>query len=238
MCQVKHIVSLSGGKDSTAMLLMMIEKGMPVDEIVFMDTAMEFTAMYEHIKKVERYIEREITTIKGANDFEYYLYKHKKKSKRNKNLGYGFPRKKRNRWCTSRLKTEPFNKYIKAKYNNEAIRYIGIAYDERERCKNYNYPLVEWKITEKQALEYCYSKGFDWGGLYEKFDRVSCWCCPMHPLRELKNLYKYYPKYWQQLKEWESKTYNNFRCDYTLEQLENRFKRQVYLEENQVMLEI
>jgi tRNA(Ile)-lysidine synthase TilS/MesJ len=31
----RHIVSFSGGKDSTAMLLMMIEKGMPIDEIIF-----------------------------------------------------------------------------------------------------------------------------------------------------------------------------------------------------------
>jgi hypothetical protein len=35
------------------------------------------------------------------------------------------------------------------------------------------YPLIDWNITEKQALEYCYSKGFNWSGLYEKFkDRL------------------------------------------------------------------
>ena len=37
-----HVVSLSGGKDSTAMLLMMLEKGMPVDDILFCDTGLFF----------------------------------------------------------------------------------------------------------------------------------------------------------------------------------------------------
>ena len=40
---MKHIVSFSGGKDSTAMLLMMLEKGMKVDYIVFVDTGKEFS---------------------------------------------------------------------------------------------------------------------------------------------------------------------------------------------------
>ena len=32
---MKHIVNFSGGKDSTAMLIRMIEEGMPIDDIVF-----------------------------------------------------------------------------------------------------------------------------------------------------------------------------------------------------------
>ncbi len=36
-----HVVSLSGGKDSTAMLLRMLEEEMPVDIILFCDTGME-----------------------------------------------------------------------------------------------------------------------------------------------------------------------------------------------------
>jgi len=50
---VRHIVSFSGGKDSTAMLLKMIEENMQIDEIIFCDTGVEFPAMYEHIRKVE-----------------------------------------------------------------------------------------------------------------------------------------------------------------------------------------
>jgi 3'-phosphoadenosine 5'-phosphosulfate sulfotransferase (PAPS reductase)/FAD synthetase len=230
--ELKHIVSFSGGKDSTAMLLMMIEKGMPIDEIIFCDTGMEFPEMYHHIEKVERYIGRSITVLKGKNTFEYYLIYHKKKSNYNA-TGHGFPRMK-SRWCTGILKEEPFNKYIK-KFG-EVKRYIGIAYDERHRVKQYDYPLVEWGITEAEALKYCYSKGFDWGGLYKVFNRVSCWCCPLQSLRELKNLYRYYPMLWHQLKEWESKAYNNFRCDYTIEELEERFNNEIWYEKHQLTM--
>lgn len=41
------ILSFSGGKDSTALLLMMLERGMKLDYILFCDTGAEFPEMYE-----------------------------------------------------------------------------------------------------------------------------------------------------------------------------------------------
>ena len=41
-----HIASVSWGKDSLAMLLMLIAKGHPLNEVVFYDTGMEFEAIY------------------------------------------------------------------------------------------------------------------------------------------------------------------------------------------------
>lgn len=64
---MKHIVSFSGGKDSTLMLLMMLEKGMSVDDIIFADTGMEFQELYDYIDRIERYIRRKITRIRGAD---------------------------------------------------------------------------------------------------------------------------------------------------------------------------
>lgn len=51
-----NIVQFSGCKDSTAMLLMMLEKNMPIDDIIFCDTGKEFPQIYEHIEKVNKYI--------------------------------------------------------------------------------------------------------------------------------------------------------------------------------------
>lgn len=62
-----HIVSFSGGKDLTALLCKMLEKGMKVDKIIFCDTGVEFPQMYDHIKKVRNYIGREITIVKSEN---------------------------------------------------------------------------------------------------------------------------------------------------------------------------
>jgi len=60
---IKHIISFSGGKDSTAMLIRMIELGMQIDEILFADTGVEFPEMYDYIREVEIYIGRKIKVV-------------------------------------------------------------------------------------------------------------------------------------------------------------------------------
>ena len=130
------------------------------------------------------------------------------------------------RWCTSNLKTKVINDYLK-KYKDEGYtEYIGIAYDEPKRIRDKRYPLVEYEMTEADCLKYCYEKGFYWDGLYKLFNRVSCWCCPLKNLKELKILYTYYPELWKELKEMDKKSYNQFRADYSVEQLEEKFKKE------------
>ncbi len=70
----KYVVSLSGGKDSTAMLLRLIAENRPIDYIIFCDTGLEFPQMYEHIDKLEKYIGRPIIRLKPEHDFEYYFF--------------------------------------------------------------------------------------------------------------------------------------------------------------------
>lgn len=225
----KYIVSFSGGKDSTAMLLKLIEQGKRIDEIIFIDTGVEFPEMYEHIQKVEEMIHLPITKLKADNDFEYYLLEHIKTRGKNKGQkGYSFP-DFRNRWCTQLLKKNVINKYLKRYKGYEVVEYHGIAFDEREREgrnkeKTVIYPLIELEMAEKDCLNYCYSKGFTWSGLYNKFDRVSCWCCPLARLSELKVIYKDYPELWDKLKTWEKLTYRTFRHKTTIEELELKFK--------------
>lgn len=220
-----NIVSFSGGKDSTAMLLMMLEKGIQVDRVICVDTTKEFSQMYEHIQKVQDMIEPlkiEIVKI----DFDYWFGEHiKTKGKRKGEKGYGFP-DFRNRWCTG-LKREAVKKLQKT-IPEESIQFHGIAFDEKERTsnnkgRNIKYPLVEWKITEKQALNYCYSRGLDWGGLYEKLTRVSCWCCPLSRIGELRVLYSDFPELWKELEIMDEKSFRKFRSDYSVKDLSEKF---------------
>ena len=83
-----HIVSLSGGKDSAAMLLRMLVEGMPVDMILFCDTGLEFDRMYHHIDRLEKYIGRPITQLKSEYAFEYLLLEHMPK-RRTRNYSVG-----------------------------------------------------------------------------------------------------------------------------------------------------
>ena len=227
---MKHIVQFSGGKDSTAMLLMMIEKGMQIDEIIFCDTGKEFPAMYEHIKEVERYTGRKITTLKAPKSFDYYFCEHvKTKGKNQGHKGYGWASAQM-RWCTSRLKIDVTRKYL-SQLKEPYTLYLGIAYDEpkrhENRAENMEHPLYDWKITEKQALSYCYERGFTWGGTYEIFSRVSCWCCPLQPLDELRKLRKFYPELWEELRQMDLRQQGcKFKADYTVEDLEERFSKE------------
>ncbi len=53
--------------------------------------------------------------------------------------------------------------------------------------------------------------------------RVSCRCCPLQSLAELRVLYRDYPDLWAQLKRWDAMTWRSFRADYSVKQLEQRF---------------
>lgn len=107
------------------------------------------------------------------------------------------------------------------------LTYIGIAYDEPKRITNNplkKYPLYEWKITEKDALEYCYSKGYDWGGIYKNHKRVSCWICPLQRLEDWRILRKDFPDLWEYALKLDRLSPITLHPDYTLTDLAIRFK--------------
>ena len=237
-------VSLSGGKDSTAMLLLMIERDMPIDVVLNADTGMEFPEMYEHLQKVDDHLYRErgihITTLRHPKGFEYLMFEEPKQkasclANREKMgilpYGNGWPGI-RVRWCTGQLKTHLIAKEVnRLKGEHHALNYVGIAADEAGRCKKEQYPLVEWGITEAQALQICYDRGFDFGGLYHIYNRASCWCCPFQRIGELRKLRKHHPELWQRLMEMDDRAraqfgsgpLGQFRSNYSVQDLEERF---------------
>ena len=242
-----HAVSLSGGKDSTAMLLLMIEKDMPIDIVLSADTGMEFPEMYEHLAKVDAFLYEKrhihITTLRHPHGFEWLMFEEPKKkpSAIERRLregvplcGNGWPGI-RVRWCTGQLKTHLLDKKVnELKGKRQALHYVGIAYDERGRCKNEQYPLVDWNITESEALKICYDRGFNFGGLYEIYHRASCWCCPVQRIDELRKLRKYHPELWKRLRELDDRALaqfgpgalGQFKKDWSVKRLEERFSRE------------
>lgn len=212
------ICSFSGGKDSTAMLLRAIEEGIRIDEVVMFDTGWEFPQMIEHVQRVQDYIDMEITILHSRRDFEYWMLERPIKSRKDRpecgikkgdvfRIGNGWPSPMR-RWCT-REKVEAIDRYC-----GDATRLIGFAMDEAHRTekivlnsKKYQkrYPLIEWGMDEAACLKYCYDRGFDWGGLYNHFRRVSCFCCPLQRLGELRTLRLHFPDLWQKMLDWEDR---------------------------------
>ena len=198
-----HAVSLSGGKDSTAMLLLMIERGLPIDAVLTADTGMEFPEMYEHLQKLDDYLFAE-------RGLHLTWLRHPK----------------------GQLKTHLIHKEInRLKGQYKAVSYVGIAADEPKRIKNERYPLMDWGITEKEALRICYDRGYDFGGLYQIYRRCSCWCCPLQGIGELRKLRQHHPELWERLREMDKRALaqfgpgplGQFKRDWSVERLEQRF---------------
>lgn len=230
----KNIVSLSGGKDSTAMLLMMLEKGIRVDEIVYADVGemAEFEAMYAYITRVEEYTGIKVTTVRSErHTAQSIFFGHLTRGKRVGELR-GFPPTV-GQACSYRrdLKVNP----LKAACGSGNHVFIGIAADESERSRcleytkgdnTYHFPLVDWGITEAQCQEYLKEKGL-YNSLYDYFDRIGCTWCPKQPLKSLRSLYRHFPRLWAQLLALESIHGKPFKHGYPAAALDIRFAREL-----------
>lgn len=207
----KIIVSFSGGKDSTWMLLEMIRRKEHIDEVVFFDTGWEFPQMIDHVAKIKKLVEDNgitFTTLHPDKSFDYYMFNYEF-TKRDGTQGKG------RSWCGGRCRWGTLEKLkaINSYFENEPdhIQCVGIAIDEPERLKkerkgNKRFPLAEWGITEEECLQGCYSLGYDWGGLYEDFDRVSCKFCTFKNLKELRNVYFKMSNVWNELRDYQNRT--------------------------------
>ena len=240
-------VSLSGGKDSSCLLILMIEKGLPIDSVLYADTSMEFPEMENHIAKLDDFLFRErglhITTLRHPHGFEWMMFdepKVKPSCLENRArlgippYGNGWPGAKV-RWCTGQLKIKLIDREVnRLKKEKNALHFVGIAADEAQRCKKEQYPLVEWGITEAEALKICYDHGFDWGGLYEIYHRVSCWCCPLQRVGELRNLRHHHPELWARLLDLDKRAraqfgpgpLGQFKQNWSVARYDERFARE------------
>lgn len=225
---MRHTLSLSGGKDSTYLLLELFRRGYPLDECVFFDTRWEFPQMYAHMKRLERLCEENniaLTTIRPPVSFDYLMFDKPVKEKGGgSHCGYSWCGARRVRWGTTE-KTKALDAY-----NKGAITYIGIAVDEperlkKERAENKRFPLAEWGITEAQCLAGCYAAGYDWDGLYKMLKRVSCRCCAAKNLEELRNMYFHMPDVWNDLRDRQRRTSRAYKGEgKSVFDLEKRFE--------------
>lgn len=133
VADVKYIASCSFGKDSTAMVLKLIEEQYPLDEVVFYDTGMEFNAVYQvrdMIVPILKLHNIKYTELKPDRPFWIDMMIREKK-KRTGEIVYG------DEWCGGACRWHTFKKKsICDKYTKDSIVYLGIACDETKRLNN------------------------------------------------------------------------------------------------------
>ena len=229
---MKHIVQFSGGKDSTAMLNLMIEKGMKIDEVVFFDTGWEFDSVYENIevhKKKLELLNIPFTILKPSMPFDYLAFE-KEVHKKDGTIQKGYS------WCGGLCRWGTTEK-LKAleNYCKNDIQYVGLAFDEQDRILKKrkgikNYPLNEWQMREIDALNDCYQRGVTYQEgdyrLYDLLDRGSCYCCGNKNLKELRNIYHCLPCYWDKLKDKQGRTERLYK-KIGIDALEHRFEMEL-----------
>jgi len=166
----RHILSLSGGKDSTALAIFMRGR-IPEMEYVFCDTGEELKETKEYLDKLEVYLGKEIHRLNPDRPFKHYLQ-----------LYNGVLPDARTRWCTRKLKIEPFERFVG---DSLCFNYVGIRADEAHR-KGYistkpnivpKYPFVENGIAKEDVFRILDESGLGLPKYYEWRSRSGCYFC-------------------------------------------------------------
>jgi 3'-phosphoadenosine 5'-phosphosulfate sulfotransferase (PAPS reductase)/FAD synthetase len=194
---VRHILSLSGGKDSTALAVYMRDR-VPEMEYVFLDTGKELPETYEYIEKLEAYLGKKIERLKRHDvTFEDLL------QARN-----GFLPSPKVRWCTEYLKIIPFERYVG---DDPCINYVGIRADEAQR-KGYistkpniitRFPFVEDGITKEDVLRILEESGLGLPTYYRWRSRSGCFFCFFQQKVEWLGLWENHPDLFEEAARYE-----------------------------------
>ena len=122
MAKVRHVLGISGGKDSAA-LAIYLKNLYPLMDIEYYssDTGKELDETYQLISNLEVYLGKSINILRAAENSHEDPFDHFLK------MYGGFLPSSNSRWCTKKLKLEPFEKYVA---NDLVVSYVGIRGDE------------------------------------------------------------------------------------------------------------
>jgi 3'-phosphoadenosine 5'-phosphosulfate sulfotransferase (PAPS reductase)/FAD synthetase len=187
----RHILSLSGGKDSTALAIYMRER-VPEMEYVFCDTGDELQETYDYLLKIEAHLGKEIVRLNPDRPFKHYL-----------DLYRGVLPDPRTRWCTRMLKLKPFERYV----GDDPVKlYVGIRGDEPHR-KGYVstkenieacFPFVEDGLVRADIIRILEESGLGLPSYYTWRSRSGCYFCFFQQRREWAGLLERHPDlYWK-----------------------------------------
>jgi hypothetical protein len=174
---VKHVLGLSGGRDSAALAVYMRQHYPELDiEYFFTDTGKELPEVYEYLGRLEGFLGREILRLNPDRDFDFWLKQYN-----------NFLPSPQTRWCTRQLKLRPFERWLRPLLEDGATVYSYVAIRSDEEYRDgyasthdrllVKLPFKEAGVDKGAVLEILDSAGLGLPKYYSWRTRSGCTFC-------------------------------------------------------------
>ena len=240
-----YVLSFSGGKDSTALLYLLVKNKYPLTAVVCNKMPFEEPDMYEHLVKMDNWLYAQIglriTFVTETKPIEQFMSDTTKRGK-HKGIIRGFPLKVSGFcWISRDWKIVPLEKWQRdysKKHNCVVYLYLGFATDEKNRLRQqkineYNenrvtyqqfykesYPLVDFNYTEKDCLALLKEQQLVCD-THINYNRSGCWFCQKASVEARLFAIKQQPDRIKLIREWTKLSEREIYPDLTLAEIEN-----------------
>lgn len=199
----KHVLGLSGGRDSAALAVYMRQHHPKMDiEYFFTDTGKELPEVYEYLGRLEGFLGKPILRLNPDRDFDFWLKQYN-----------DFLPSPQTRWCTRQLKLRPFERWLRPMLEEGATiySYVAIRSDEEYRegysSKHENLvirlPFKEAGIDKAGVLDILEAAGLGLPKYYAWRTRSGCTFCFFQQKIEWVRLKEQHPSRFEEAKAYE-----------------------------------
>lgn len=199
----RHVLGLSGGRDSAALAVYMRHHHPELDiEYFFTDTGKELPEVYEFLVRLEGVLGKPIKRLNPDRDFDFWLKQYN-----------NFLPSAQTRWCTRQLKLRPFEQWIRPMLDEgtEVYSYVAIRADEEYRegysSKHDNLkirlPFREEGIDKAGVMEILETSGLGLPDYYAWRSRSGCTFCFFQQKIEWVRLKEQHPEAFEEAKRYE-----------------------------------
>ena len=216
----KHVLGISGGRDSAALAVYMRQNHPDLDiEYFYTDTGKELPEVYEFLNRLEGFLGKPILRLNPDRAFDYWLEK----------FNHYLP-SPQSRWCTRQLKLRPFEQWI-GQFLAEGYTvssYVAIRADENYRDGyiskkdglTVHLPLKTGGIDKEGVLEILEISGLGLPRYYEWRSRSGCTFCFFQQKIEWIGLLERHPDKFEEARSYE-KSAQEHGCPFTWTQGES-----------------
>ena len=205
----RHVLGLSGGRDSAALAVYMRQQHPALDiQYFFTDTGKELPEVYEFLGRLEGFLGQPILRLNPDRDFDFWLKQYN-----------NFLPSPQTRWCTRQLKLRPFERWLRPMLEDgETIySYVAIRSDEEYRegysSKNdkliVKLPFKEAGIDKPGVLEILDGAGLGLPKYYSWRTRSGCTFCFFQQKIEWVRLKEQHPNAFEEAKAYEKTAVKN-----------------------------